>query len=71
MTPMQLRLARTLAEISRADLAKLSGVSEKAIGNYERGQTQLMRANRELVRRALEQLGVEFLEGDGVKRRDG
>ena len=40
MSPMQLRLARTLAEISRAKLAKLSGVSVQTIGNYERGDTR-------------------------------
>ena len=69
MSPMQLRLARTLAEISRSELAKLSGVSVQTIGNYERGDVQLIRANHEALVRTLEKLGVEFLEDDGVKRR--
>lgn len=71
MSPMQLRLARTLAGVSRAKLAKLSGVSTQTIGNYERGDVQLIRANHEALVRALERLGVEFLEDDGVKRRRG
>ena len=69
MSPMQLRLARTLAEISRAKLAILSGVSMQTIGNYERGDTRIIRANHDALRHTLESLGVEFLEDDGVKRR--
>jgi transcriptional regulator with XRE-family HTH domain len=71
MSPMQLRLARTLASVSRAKLAKLSGVSLQTIGNYERGDTQIIRANHDALARTLESLGVEFLEDDGVKRRKG
>ena len=71
MTPVQSRMARTLLDLKRADLAKLSGVSEKAIGNFETGRSKLIRANHDALQRALEGLGVEFLEGDGVKRRDG
>jgi transcriptional regulator with XRE-family HTH domain len=71
MSPMQLRLARTLAGISRAELAKLSGVSVQTIGNYERGDRRIIRANHEALVRTFERLGVEFLEDDGVKRRRG
>jgi transcriptional regulator with XRE-family HTH domain len=69
MTPIQCRLARTLLDIKRADLAKLSGVSEKAIANFETGRTKLIRANHETLLKTLERMGVEFLEGDGVRRR--
>lgn len=69
-SPAQLRAARALLNIGRDDLAKLSGVSERAIGNYEMERSKFIRSNREAVRKALEQLGVEFLEGDGVKRRE-
>jgi transcriptional regulator with XRE-family HTH domain len=69
MTPIQCRLARTLLDIKRADLAKLSGVSEKAIANFETGRTTLIRANYDVLRKTLERMGVEFTDGDGVKRR--
>jgi DNA-binding transcriptional regulator YiaG len=69
MTPIQCRLARTLLDIKRADWAKLSGVSEKAIANFETGRTTLIRANYEVLRKTLERMGVEFTDGDGVKRR--
>jgi hypothetical protein len=52
-------------------LAKLSGVSVQTIGNYERGDTRIIRSNHDALRRTLEGLGVEFLEDDGVKRRRG
>jgi transcriptional regulator with XRE-family HTH domain len=70
MSPIQCRMARTLLDLKRADLAKLSGVSEKAIGNFETGRTHLIRANHETLQRTLEKLGVEFTDGDGVKRRE-
>ena len=62
-------MARILLDVKRADLAKLSGVSEKAINNFEMGYSKLMRANHEALQKTLERLGVEFLEDDGVKRR--
>lgn len=71
MSPMQSRLARTLLELKLADVAKLSGVSSKSIWSFEHGRSQLMRANHEALVRTYERLGVEFLEGDGIKRRDG
>ncbi len=69
-SPAQVRAGRALLNIGRDDLAKLSGVSERAIGNYEMGRTRFIRSNREAVRKTLESLGVEFLEGDGVKRKE-
>jgi transcriptional regulator with XRE-family HTH domain len=69
-SPAQVRAARALLNIGRDDLAKLSGVSERAIGNYEMGRTKFIRSNREAVRKTLEQLGVEFLGGDGVRRKE-
>lgn len=70
MTPAQCRMARALLDLKRADLAKLAGVSEKTIGDYERGQRTMLRTHVEAVRRTLERLGVEFMaDRDGVMRR--
>lgn len=64
-------MARMLANVSRDELAKLSGVSARTIGNYEAGSTQMLPAYLASVRRELERLGVEFLPRDGVARRAG
>jgi transcriptional regulator with XRE-family HTH domain len=69
-SPAQVGAARALLNIGRDDLAKLSGVSERALGNYEMGRPKFIRSNREAVRKTLEQLGVEFLGGDGVRRKE-
>jgi predicted transcriptional regulator len=69
MSPAQCRAARALLNIGREDLAKLSGVSERAIANFEMERTRFIRSNLEAVLRTLERLGIEFTEDDGVKRR--
>jgi DNA-binding XRE family transcriptional regulator len=68
MSPAQCRAARALVNIGRDELAKLSGVSERAIANFEMERTKFIRSNLEAVRRTLERLGIEFTEDDGVKR---
>ena len=70
MSQAQCRAARALLNLKRDDLAKLAGVSEGALGNYEREKTGMMRHNMEAVRRTLEGLGLEFLPRDGVARRE-
>jgi hypothetical protein len=52
-------------------LQSFSGVSKRAIAGFEAGETRPMRMNLEAIRQTLEKLGVEFTEGDGVKRREG
>jgi transcriptional regulator with XRE-family HTH domain len=69
MTPVQCRMARVLLDLKLDDLAKLSGVSARALWSFEMGRSKLMRANHEALQRTLERLGAEFLEDDGVKRR--
>jgi transcriptional regulator with XRE-family HTH domain len=69
MTPVQCRMARTLLDIKLTDLAKLSGVGAKTIWNFENKRTQITRPNHDTLVRTFEQLGVEFLERDGVQRK--
>ena len=69
MTAAQCRAARALLQITQDQLATKSGVSQKAIANFELGKTVPMRANLVVLQQALELLGVEFLERDGVRRK--
>jgi hypothetical protein len=52
---------------NRADLAKRSGVSERALADFEAELSKLMRANWQVVRQTFEQAGIEFTEGGGVR----
>jgi predicted transcriptional regulator len=67
----QCRAARALLNITQDELSKLSGVSKRAIAGFEAGETRPMRMNLEAIRMTLEKLGVELIEGDGVKRLKG
>lgn len=69
-TPAQCRAARALVGMTRDELARQSGVSKRAIAAFEAGESRLMRLNHEAVRQTLEPAGVQFTEGDGVRRRE-
>jgi predicted transcriptional regulator len=68
-TPAQCRAARALLGMNRDELARQSGVSKRAIAAFEAGESKLMRLNHQAVRQTLERAGVEFTDGDGVRRR--
>lgn len=70
MTSAQCRAARALADITQRKLAEMSGVSLRAIVNFEQGSSSLVRANMRVLQECLEGAGVEFLEG-GVRLRQG
>jgi transcriptional regulator with XRE-family HTH domain len=64
-------MARAMLNVKLADLAKLSGVSAKSLWSFEAERSNMTRGNDELVLRAFERLGVEFMdERDGVMRRE-
>jgi transcriptional regulator with XRE-family HTH domain len=73
ITAGQCRAGRALLNISQAELAKVSGVSQRAISNFEAGATAaLMRANIAAIVGAFEKLGVEFTpDGVRLKQKDG
>lgn len=51
--------------MSQAELASASGVSLRTIANFERTESQLIRANLAAVRQALENGGIEFIDENG------
>lgn len=68
ISPAQCRAARGLLAITQDQLAKKSGVSKRAILSFESNKSQPIRANLAAIKSALEQLGVEFQDRDGVRR---
>ena len=64
----QCRAARALLAITQEQLAKRSGVSQRSIANFELEKSTPYRANLTVLRMTFEQLGVEFLDYDGVRR---
>lgn len=65
----QIRAARALLNWSQTDLAKATGLSLNALSNLEKGQSVPRLDTMVLVQSALQDAGVEFLSGDGVRLR--
>jgi transcriptional regulator with XRE-family HTH domain len=61
----QCRAARALLDWSQQELAEKSGVGIVTIRQLEAGSTEPRRATLEVVKRALEQSGVEFIDENG------
>lgn len=64
----QIKAARAILGWLQDDLAKASGLAVTTIRSLETGH--LSPRSLKEVHRALENAGIEFLEGEGVKRRD-
>ena len=73
ITPSQCRAARGLLAWSQEDLAARAGVSQVTVHQLEAGSTQPRRATHDVIRRAFENAGVEFIDenggGPGVRLR--
>lgn len=64
----QIKAARAMLGWLQDDLAEASGLSISTIRSLETGYISLRSAKE--VRKAFEKSGLEFTEGDGIKRRD-
>jgi hypothetical protein len=60
-----------MLNMSRDELSRRSGVSKRAIASFEAEATKLMRLNHQAIRQALENAGIEFTDGGGVRLRGG
>jgi transcriptional regulator with XRE-family HTH domain len=71
ITPEQSRAARALIGWTQTELAAASNLSMSTIRDFERGQRVPTVNNLAAIRRALEEAGIELLDGDepGVKLR--
>jgi predicted transcriptional regulator len=73
ITPAQCRAARALLDWSQQDLAIHASVAIVTVHQLEAGLSQPRRATLDVIRRALEAAGVEFIDenggGPGVRLR--
>lgn len=72
MTPSQCRAGRALIRISQTELAARVGLDRKTITLFEAAGRNMLRDNANAVRAALEEAGVEMIDGDrpGVRVAD-
>jgi transcriptional regulator with XRE-family HTH domain len=73
ITPAQSRAARGLLAWNQQDLADEAGVGVVTVHQLEAGTSQPRRATLDVIRRAFERAGVEFIDenggGPGVRLR--
>ncbi len=65
----QLRAARALLDFDQKDVAEESGINVNVISRIERGEVNPQERTREKLLSFYQQAGIEFVEGDGVRRR--
>jgi DNA-binding XRE family transcriptional regulator len=63
MLPAQCRAARGLLRWNQDDLADAAAVSTVTVRNFENEKSTPQRATIEVMRRAFEAAGVEFIDG--------
>lgn len=69
ISPLQSRAARAVLNLSRSELATLSGVAAATIGTFETENAETRSNSISQLRIALESAGIEFLDADGVRLR--
>jgi transcriptional regulator with XRE-family HTH domain len=69
ITPAQCRAARTLLSWSVGKLASAASLSENAVHDFELEREPLDAPTADALRRAFEDVGVEFLPYDDVRLR--
>jgi transcriptional regulator with XRE-family HTH domain len=73
LTPAQCRAARGLINWSQLDLAQAAGVGIVTVRQLEAGANAPRRATMDVIRRAFERAGVDFIDenggGPGVRLR--
>lgn len=62
----QIKAARGLLNLHQSDLAALVGLTRESIALIETGKVKPRRSNLERITVALEQRGIEFINGRGV-----
>jgi transcriptional regulator with XRE-family HTH domain len=73
ITAGQCRAARGLLGWNQADLAEFAGIAVITVHQFEAGASQPRRSTVDVIRRAFESAGIEFIDenggGPGVRHR--
>lgn len=69
LTARQIKVARALLDWSQEDLSEACGLSIATIRKLELGFISPRHSTTSVIRETLERAGVEFLDGDGARRR--
>ena len=67
ISPAQCRGARGLLDWTQADLAGKVGVALRTVRDFENGKRRPLAIVRSSIKQALEEGGIEFLDGDGLR----
>lgn len=67
ISPAQCRAARALLGWNQEKLAAKVGVAVKTIRSFEGERRKPLGVTRAAIKQALEQAGIEFLNGDGLR----
>ena len=67
ITPGQCRAARALLNWTQVELAKKVGVALRTIRDFENERRQPLKVVRSSIQQAFEQVGIEFLDSEGIK----
>ena len=70
LSAAQIKAARAMLDWSQGELAQATGLSATTIGNLESGAISPRTATAQIIRQAIEQAGLEFIAGDGIRRRN-
>jgi transcriptional regulator with XRE-family HTH domain len=65
LTPAQCRAARALLDMTQPNLAEHAGLGLSTIVDLERSRRAIPRETAQLIRHALEKLGVVFIDENG------
>jgi transcriptional regulator with XRE-family HTH domain len=65
LTPAQCRAGRALLDMTQPNLAERAGLGLSTIVDFERSRRVVPRETAQLIRNALEKLGVEFIDENG------
>lgn len=71
ITTAQIRGARGVLNWSQGDLSERTGISATSIGSIENGLTQPRDSTLNLIQKAFEDSGIEFLPDDGIRKKTG
>jgi transcriptional regulator with XRE-family HTH domain len=65
----QIKAARAMLDWSRKDLARLTGLGHTTIRRLESGEVSPRDATNSIIQQVIEHHGLEFIDGEGVRRR--